>query len=251
MPKLIADLPEHLLWLTEKVESLARPGAFLVREPKSVAAPGSTRTWGMPDIPLGRGWPEEDFVARAWCQSPYDGESFWMQVNLQELPAELRLAGTPLAELPVVGVLWVFLDLSDSEGGWKARTQFDPRPASSIQWRHRTYPFAGMKQPEAARWVLKDTMTCATEATLPEVASDHHHGVGMCVDFDEWWERHYCGRQPSDTQVGGWIHPIQGDMDSVRKTVFLAMERQEFGDHGAVYVHYTPERGFWADVTTH
>lgn len=38
-------------------------------------------------------------------QSPYDGESFYLQLNLAEIPAAVRKP-----EWPAVGVVWVLID---------------------------------------------------------------------------------------------------------------------------------------------
>lgn len=245
MPRLKAALPDHLSWLTEKVEALVRPAAFLVPETdhssKAVAALGSTLLCGMPDVPVGAPW-EALALSGRWSESPYDGESCYLQLDLESVPADIQ---AQFPHLPRQGVLWVTIDLS---GPWEATVYFDPRPRSAITWHPRRL---GRTPVKPMHFVLKDTLTCATDQTLPEIASDYHGGVGMCVDYDDWWQEHYAGRQPSDVQLGGWIHPIQGDTDEDRKTVFLAMERQEFGDHGAIYLHHSPERGFFAHVHTH
>ena len=90
-----------------------------------------------------------------------------------------------------------------------------------------------------------------TDEVLPEISSDYHGGVGMAIDYDDWHQTHYGGRQPSDVQLGGWMHPIQGDTDQARKTLLLAIEHQDFGDCGAIYLHYSAAEGFFAHVHTH
>ena len=42
------------------------------------------------------------------------------------------------------------------------------------------------------------------------------------------------------------MHPLQGDCDTERKTLVCSLYDQGFGDCGAVYLHYSPERGFFA-----
>lgn len=236
--RLKEDLPDHLYWLTEKVEQLLRPAAFLVANKAETAARGATRHWGPPDLPSDAAWAQESDVLCSY-QSYSDGAAFAFQLDLAHIPAEARQA-----QWPTQGIVWVFIDVS---GNWRAWTHFDPRLAVDIPWapREKTqHPVS------AGTWVLQETLTCATEATLPEIASDYHGGFGMGVDYDEWWQKHYCGRKPSDFQVGGWMLPIQGDCDEERKTLVCALERQEFGDSGAVYLHYDPLRGFFAQVET-
>lgn len=236
-----ADLPDHLYWLTEKVTHLVRPGAFLLPAKSGAAAPGATRHWGPPDLPADAAWAQGQPASR-WCQAYDDGPTFAFQLDLGALPEPVREAAWPKE-----GVVWVFVDVSGEN--WRAWAEFDPRPAALIPWQPRSR--ADRPQPIAApAWTLADTLTCATEATLPEIASDYHGGVGMGVDYDEWWQKHY-GRDPSDFQLGGWMLPIQGDCDEARKTLVCALERQEFGDHGAIYLHYSAERGFFAEVWTH
>lgn len=242
MPRLKRDLPDHLYWLTEKVERLVKPAGFLVpvEDKKAISPLGGTRPCGRADVPQLAPWAPLALGGH-WDQSPYDGESLWLQLNLEEIPGEVR---AQLPQLPPVGMVWLTLDLKDS---WKAHTYFDARSAKDISWHPRPVT---REQPRAMRFVLHDTLTCATDATLPEISNDYHGGIGMCCDYDEWWQEHY-GRDPADVQVGGWIHPIQGDIDEDRQTVVLAIEHQPFGDSGAVYLHYSVERGFWAEAHTH
>jgi hypothetical protein len=233
-----ADLPDHIYWLTETVEKLVRPAAFLLSEKKTMAARGDTRHWGPADLPADAAWAKESDALSSY-QSYCDGPAFAFQLNLAQIPEEVRQAGWP-----VQGIVWVFIDVS---GSWRAWTQFDPRAAADIPWTPREatqYPVT------AHSWFIQESLTCATQATLPEIADDYHGGVGMAVDYDEWWQKHYGGRRPSDFQLGGWILPIQGDCDESRKTLVCALERQAFGDSGAVYLHYSQERGFFAEVYT-
>lgn len=232
------DLPDHLYWLTETVEKLVRPGAFLLPDKKNTATRGATRSWGPADLPSDVAWAQES-SARNSFQSYHDGAAFAFQLNLEHIPAEVRQP-----EWPARGLVWVFIDIS---GDWRAWAHFDPRSAADIPWQPREktqHPVAGFS------WVVQETLTCSTQATLPEIASDYHGGVGMAVDYDDWWQKHYGGPRPSDFQLGGWMLPIQGDCDEERKTLMCALERQEFGDSGAIYLHYSVERGFFVQVET-
>lgn len=249
MTSLKAPLPDHLDWLTDTVEALVRPGAFVLagERLKKTGAPltpaplGSSFADGAPDVPADASWRSR---AKRWAtDSAYDGESFVMQLNLEDIPAEVRLHLQ--TALPTVGVVWVTIDLSGDH--WTGAAYFDPRPAADIVWRPRE---TGARLPAQARWVVQDTMTCATDATLPDISADWREG-GLCGDFDAWWQQHYAGRTPSDIQVGGWMNPIQGDHDTERKTLVAAIESQDFGDSGAVYLHHSAERGFFVFVTTH
>lgn len=246
-----APLPDHLHWLTEKVESLVRLGAFLVPAAQGKRPPvspqGGTRLHGPADIPHLAKWAPRA-LAGTWGQSPYDGESLWLQLNLEDIPAEIRLQRP---DVPTTGMVWVTIDLSGGGGRtWQAWVYEYPGSARDILWHPRKALEAGQRQPQAMQFVLADTLTCASEDTLPEIANDYHGGVGMCCDYDEWWQAHYVGRQLSDVQLGGWMLPIQGDADELRKTLLLSIERQSFGDSGAVYLHYSVEKGFFAEVQT-
>jgi hypothetical protein len=232
------ELPDHLYWLTETVENLVRPAAFLLKDKTGPAARGATRHWGPADLPADAAWAQEEAVLASY-QSYRDGASFVFQLDMGQIPDEVRQP-----QWPTQGVVWVFMDLS---GSWKAWAQFDPRAPTDIPWTPRQKT---EHRVTSSSWLLHETLTCATEDTLPEIASDYHSGVGMCVDYDEWWQKHYGWRRPSDFQIGGWILPIQGDCDEERKTLVCALDRQEFGDSGAVYLHYSSERGFFAEVAT-
>jgi len=237
-----APLPDHLEWLTEKVEQLIRPAAFLCPDKSRAPARGATQAWGPPDLPADAPW-AQGMRPDMWQQSWHDGPVFALQLELAGIPAEAR---KPI--WPAQGVVWVFFDASDPEAGWKAWAEFDPRPASDIPWQPRAQTAYPVK---ASTWALADTLTCATDESLPEIAWDYHGGVGMGVDYDEWWQKHYGCRLPSTIQVGGWIHPIQGGYAPDGSTLVCAMERLEFGDNGAIYLHHCPAKGFSVSVHTH
>ena len=81
--------------------------------------------------------------------------------------------------------------------------------------------------------------------TLPSIASNWD---SMAERYDDWVQEHY--RPASDIQIGGWVWPIQGDFDDRQETFVCAMERQSFGDSGAVYLHFSLEEGFFVHVDT-
>jgi hypothetical protein len=229
MTNLKIDLPDDIFWLTERVQSLVKPAAFLREDSTHKAVQGSTRAWGLPDLPKDTDW--------LWClnQHPDDGESFYLQLNLAEIPDAVR---NPV--WPAVGVVWVFINLSD---GWNATARFDSRPSSEIPWRPRLDKTA----PFAAQWTIAHTVPDCTNETLPEIEPV----PAMSDAYFKWATDHYLNTTPSEVQIGGWIWPCQGWFDAHNKDVVCALENLEFGDAGAVYLHYTVERGFYARVTTH
>lgn len=233
-----APLPVELEWLTPDVAALVRPAAFALQSPNAKAPLGGTFTAGHPDIPVNASWAAAA-QSSSWLRSPYDGESFWLQLNLEDIPLEVR---NP--QWPGHGVVWLTLDTS---GPWQARTYFDPRPASSIEWQARN-PLCS--QPTAVSFKIVDTLPSASDETLPQISWDWSTG-GFCEQYDDWVSEHFLRRRPSDLQVGGWVWPCQGDQDVVNKTIVLEFSRQEFGDSGSLELHYTPARGFWAAAHTH
>lgn len=249
----LGTLPEELFWLAPQLRELVHPAAMLVRDETRVAPMGGTRTWGVPDVPMGAAWAS---VAQDNL-SPYDGDSFWLQLNMEEVPAYARREGWP-----AVGVVWVFLDLScRGNSHWRADTYFDPRPAHQIPWRPRPVAHVttaaksrpgsavSASAPAAACWLKRATLPCATEQTLPEIASWR----GVNEMYDDWAAEQFMSRRHTRgtaAQVGGWVWPIQGDHDEAFRTVVCAMEDQPFGDSGAMYLHFESSRGFWAEVHT-
>ncbi len=233
-------LPDDIDWAEDLVRAQMRPAAFLRNARGTQAARGSTRAWGLPDIPVGARWAvAPDFEHKHWNrmpwalnQAPCDGESFWLQLNLAEIPAEVRKP-----EWPTVGVVWVIIDLA---GAWRAEAHFDPRPAESIVW----HPRLDTKAPEAAQWSVALTAPDATEQVLPEL-------VYTGETYTDWAQDHNARAATTDIQVGGWVWPCQGWFDERNQDFVCGLERQCFGDHGAVYLHYNTERGFYALVETH
>lgn len=233
--------PEDIAWAEELVASKMKVAAFLAPQKGSVAPQGGTRAWGLPDIPVGATWALPPTGVKHWNrlpwalnQSPYDGESFYLQLNLAEIPAAVRKP-----EWPAVGVVWVLIDLSQ-ESGWEADAYFDPRPAEQIVW----HPRLDERPPEAAQWTLANLAPDCTESVLPEIC-------WAAETYDEWAQEHNARARKSDIQVGGWVWPCQGWFDERNPDFVCALERQSFGDSGAIYLHYNLERGFYALVETH
>ncbi len=224
----LPPLPAELDWCAEDIQALARPAACLRKDSRQLSPLGGTRCWGVADIPADAPWAAQ---ARHWDNSPYDGQSFWLQLNLEDIPSPARAVHWPQA-----GVVWVVIDLSGEH--WEGQAYFDPRPASAIPWRPRPVG----SQPMAASWTLQPTLSCATEKTLPQV----YHWPHMCEVFDDWAaELVRASLSRSLAQVGGWAWPIQGDNDERNEDFVAALEHQPFGDSGAVYLHYNAERGFY------
>jgi hypothetical protein len=257
LDKRMETLPEEISWLSEDIRALVRPCALLSRDDRHVDAPGETRTWGEPDVPAdesGRAL----LRALRYSQSPHDGECFWLQLNLQDIPAYGRRPAWP-----EVGMVWMTLDLSGRHGSggyWRAQTYFDARPADKMVWLPRppalstqndsTRRRAGRSRtPSVSRWTEELTLPCATDLTLPAIAN----WPAMCDIYDQWVGEKFMSRRHrygSAAQLGGWVWPIQGDHDDAHRTVVCAMEDQSFGDCGAVYLHFEEGRGFWAEAHT-
>lgn len=240
LPVLKKELPEHLSWLEERVRQLVRPVAFLRASKGTSALPGQTLL-GVVDVPVGGASGFQAADPLRLCQSPYDGDSSWLQLDLESIPTELR-AHLPKG-LPAHGVVWMTLNLS---GSWRADTYFDPRPRSEIQFRPR---LAQLKY-ESVQMVLRETLPFADEQVLPEIAWDWKGGQGLCSDYDDWVQEHYGGRG-EHVQLGGWVWPCQGFAEERQPSFVLGFERQAFGDSGSAYLHFTEESGFFGIVETH
>ena len=235
MTPLRQDLPSSLYWLTERVQSLVKPAAFFSADSAQVSPLGGTRAWGTPDLPADAPWAGAARRADR-NRSPEDGPAFSLQLNLQDIPERVRNPAWP-----VVGVVWVFVDWRP--GRWCTTVEFDPRPAADIPW------LAGTEKGQpAAQWRLDETLPWCTPMTLPDVWNGPPQ---CCSDYDDWMREHYSDRRRGDCFVGGWVLPVQGDMDDSNEDFVCALENRFFGDAGAVYLHYTPEKGFYALAETH
>lgn len=241
-------LPESISWLTEKVTGLLRWSAF-VRPGSSgtVAAQGATRSWGLPDLPADAPWAQFEphtqhpsLMPWAWRQAPQDGESFVLQLDLAEIPDDVRKP-----HWPAQGVVWVFIDLSED---WKGTVRFDPRARADIPWQ----PRLDAMPPRAPRWYLEPRLPAGTDQTLPEISQTwRDEGGGLLQEYEDWaWKAlNIC--QPSDFQVGGWVSPCQGDFDQRNERFVCGLVNQPFGDAGCVYLQYDVERGFSVQLDTH
>lgn len=230
-------LPDEIFWLDHRVAELLRPGAFLKKDPTTPAKKGGTRAWGAPDVPLNAVWRGPDGADR-WGQSPMDGESFFFQLDLAEIPAELRKP-----EWPAEGVVWVTLDLSER---WVGNAYFDPRPAGSIVWSTSPTLRGDVFAPAAAQWRVQPTLPCVTDETIPELANIKPYSGSAAETYDNWAGDHYQG--DTDFQVGGWVWPCQGEHDHRNKDFVCGLTRQDFGDSGAVYLHFNTDKGFYVLV---
>lgn len=247
-PAQALGLPDDLYWIGEKVASLVRPAAFLRPDgersrrtgaAEKVASMGATHRGPFFDVPQDAPWAKE---ARRWDQSPHDGPSCYLQLNLGSVPQYVR---EQIPRLPRDGVVWVVVDLREiDEGSIGSSAHFDPRPASQIPWQPREATSVN-RLPQATRWERGDTLTCWTPLVLPELGS---YQSGFVQIYDEWWQSRGHFRHSRDIQLGGWLHPIQGDADEERRTLVLSIGDAGFGDCGEVYLHYSAERGFWVET---
>lgn len=232
--KLRADLPDDIYWLTEKVESLVKPVAYLVKDKNGIAPQGSTRNWGAPDIPVDAPWAQSAETSASCHLSISEGESFIFQINLEEIPESVRKP-----EWPTVGVVWVFGEL------WNGIVKFDPRPAADIKWLPRLDKVA----PCASRMVLSETVPDCTSGTLPEIERVKR----MVDDYWQWAQKNYFVQNErfGDFKIGGWVMPCQGDFDERNQDFVCELSGQHFGDNGCASLHYNKKDGFYAILETH
>lgn len=226
-------LPDDIDWLEGKVLELFKPAA-LATECNQPTKPGGTFTHGLPDIPSDANWPTAVMEAAGFLQHIRDGLTHWLQLNLEDIPEAVRRP-----DMPSVGVVWLFVDLS---GNWTSETVFDPRPAKSIPWAPRHDA-----RPTGVSFELVDSLPQSFEELFPELAGDYSEG-SFSDQFDKWVFSKYSARPRNGFQLLGWHHPIQGDGLRRNETFVAGFERQEFGDSGAVYLHYSAEKGFFAYV---
>lgn len=214
--------PDDLAFMREEVDRLSRVAAVLL--PSSEAARiGSTRTGALPDRPL-----DADWSMGSAYESFHDAESFIFQLNLAEIPAALRRKGWPDH-----GMVWMFMDLSDD---WTVRVEFDPRPADQIPWPETRQLVRGMQWKTIVSWPF------ATDEQLPQIYWDPQ----LSEMYWNWCQEQAPNR--SSIQIGGWINPIQGDFDESDKTLVAELGHLEFGDCGAVYLHFDPSSRCWSGI---
>lgn len=238
-----ATLPDVIFWAEQELRAAVRPGAFIhveksdkgrqVKAAKPLAR-GGTALGGILDVPAMARWAG---LAKHWNESWYDGESLCLQLNLADIPDEVRRA-----TWPTHGVLWVTLDLSGDH--WVVNTYFDSLAAQDIVWAER-HVFSKDALTRTLTFKVADTMPSwsGIEAIDKDLSRD-----GLMSEYETW--SHLNFPKLEDVQIGGHSHPIQGDAEQLDPEFFLAMERQEFGDFGAIYVTYTPEKGFSGWATT-
>lgn len=202
-------------------------GALKTPPVGDLPAMGYTHWLGLPDIPENPDFPIQ------YCSpgSPLDGPTFWLQVNLEEIPWQARNC----PELPAVGVLWVFLDLT---GDWKGITYFDSRPAKAIEWKSR--PIGAVHQYSIMRLVPVPSETVEVFESMKDMSL-----------MDEYWE--YANKLvPRNVPYfGGYAWGIQSDQESTQDTIFCTMHSPVIGDNGALYVHYSEFRGWWVTIESH
>jgi hypothetical protein len=226
-----APLPAALRDFESLIGERARSAAFLspLRE-GGVAPAGSSRFWGAPDVPADVDWATK--VAHLE-DSPYDGDSFWLQLNFAEIP---HVARNP--RWPRQGIAWVFLNLADD---WAGRAYFDPRDAKLIPWQPRRGAPSVI-----GRWETRLTYPADAAKIAPAI-----FWSGEMERQYEAWHDEDCWRWRNALQVGGWIQPIQGNPDLANHDLVCALENQPFGDAGALYLRFDPATGWSVDVFTH
>lgn len=229
-PQLIAELPDDIFWLEHDIRQLQRVRARGTDVRNAILKPGATRRGGI-DIPEDAEWAQgrsaEHFI-QSWC----DALVCVLQLNLADIPEEARKP-----EWPRQGVVWLFLQWG---GEYRARAEFDPRPAEDIPWRK---PAGG--KGTGISWATEQSLPWACPETLPSIG----HWDYMGKLYDDWMHEHY-GRKRRGVVIGGWGFPIQGDFIEDNKDYVCAVDDLEFGDAGEVYLHYNPEAGFYASAFT-
>lgn len=232
MPQRLPDFPEDLLLFSDLITEHMRKAAVLVenKNAESVPAMGYTHTMGMADFPADAEWTKP--YSRE-CQSPLDGPSFWLQVNLEEIPGQARTNPA----VPSTGCLWLFLDLTGSL--WKGTVYFDPRPAAMIPW-----------MPRDPRQSVTGTSLHLVDVPAESIAALEHVDEGLLeIRYSDYASQMVPKGKP---YFGGYAWAIQGDEDlESHDTIFCTMNDQFFGDNGAIYIHYSAEKGWWVNVETH
>ncbi len=224
-----AELPELLLWLEDDVRALQRQTAEGKRVLRPLK-PGATRRGHM-DVPADADWVRE---LDPYCHYA-DGMSIQLQLNLADIPDAVRKP-----EWPREGVVWVFLQWGHAT--YAATAKFDPRPAETIPWAD---PSGGMGH--GIDWELHTLLPWCTPHTLPLLA----HWPDVRTLYDDWVEKHYLARRGRSISLGGWGFPIQDDFDERNEDLVCSIDDIEFGDAGALYLHFNAERGFYALADTH
>lgn len=218
--------PDVIDWIKPTIKELSKVGSFLVRADHYEF--GMTRCEGeAPDMPEDATW-----VNQHLCESPYDGKAFLFQLNLEEIPDEVRKP-----EWPTKGMVWAFIDLSED---WEVEIVFDERSAKDINWKPNKHNH------QATAFHLEVTVP---DDCHPELNSIAYHEQ-WSESYYEWKNRYADYERISEFQVGGWIALIQGSTEANQKACVCEMQCPFVGDAGSVYLFYTPEKGFYATVET-
>ncbi len=240
-------VPEMLEPFADALRAAVKPYAVFGRLPKgtpeaALSAQGSTRIGGPMDVPKDAPW-------RAWAEALNEGRGsfhdelcFMFQLNLAEMPAEVRPA-----HVPAKGVVWVLMDLSDR---WSGEVKFDPRDACDIPWLAQ-----GARHACSRGWhpELKTSLPDVTAGVVPGlewVAEARDYWDSM----DEWMKLVPGGTGPyhGDLQLGGWCWPIQGDFEERNRTFVAGMYGCDFGDAGSLELHYDAAQARWfVEIDTH
>lgn len=221
-------LPADLEFAREHIQSLVRLQAVMGRS-SAPARQGDTRTFGAPDIPADASW---TFTGDPFG-SYHDGEIFWCQLNLAEIPPGVLPEGVPSQ-----GVVWMFLDLSSH---WNARVEFDARPASQIPWKNARQVATG------CAWRTRVSYPDAEENVLGEI-----YWVPELLDQYGHWLSDVEHVRDGEAVVGGYLSLIQCWEPRPDQVIVMAWRRQHFGDHGALSLLYDRKTGVWsASVETH
>lgn len=188
---------------------------------------GMTRNHGAPDIPEDAPW-----RSMYLTDSPHDGMCFWLQVNLEEIPSCARLAG-----MPVVGMVWLFIQTTGSM--WSAEVKFDPRPSADITWLPQREKSKGQ-----AAWhyhVMLPESVAAIDATGDAALE--------CTYFD--FAQSLAIMRGEDFYFGGYPFPVQSESEDFRETAVCSMPTDWLHDCASVHLHYSKVKGWWGTIESH
>jgi hypothetical protein len=251
--------PESLEWLAPSLVALQRPCMLLLNpshapelhDTDDIAPLGGTFFGGVsleadtPDDAIWaarrhpKWWPFRQ--RHPWDHKLGRGEHFLLQLDLSDLDPSVF---TSEFRVPTQGMIWVTIEpTGDKIRPFQANVYHDPRPSHEIPWRERT----SKEPPLVPMMWLEDTLSSPTPATIPELLEDTSND-SLFDTYVHWWMQTYCHSLNSNAQVGGWLEPSQGDIDEQRKTMILHLSNVGFGNGGSVHVHYSEERGFWAEA---
>lgn len=206
---ILNDLPDYIMGFGVDFDAYARLAAFPHEIKGSKRSQGSS-SFGHYDVPVGSGL--ELYELR--------DEFCYAQINLAEIPAQVRKPGWPEK-----GVLWVFMDPHAHR--WEVQCVFDPRDASEIKW-------------EPSRRDMGEALEWQVEITMPsEIMEFTQAGEEFMAAYEGWVIKHFLDKHRGweRYQVGGHFWPIQM-LDTEPADDFLALEGMHFGDCGAIYIAF-------------